>query len=656
MSETLEIRSELTLVGIEQIKNDLAAVKQRFEQGDSARETAQKGFGEWLSTAHQLAGVLGVNLASVYEKVKLVGAEFISAGENAESGDQAIAALLATTQGQSFDKAIKNAEQLGDRLDDIAIGAGVSGEALGDAFQTVVERTGATESGIKRATEEVEKLAIISSNLNKDTGAITSEYSLMQEGMLKTKGQLFQLLQSTGIFGTKTKGVSEAWAALTDEKRAELLNYGLSKLSDKMRDMPPTFKQAQASLDNMLRIGKENIGQPLIEELTPALQDVTQEIMRLGPDISEIGHALAKEVGGGIREGGRMMREALSWVKDHKGEIAADIRSAADRVKSVFEFVLAHKEEIGIALGVKTAMPVLKPIAGGIADAYSAGASGAGGGVRGFAAIGMAGGVASVVALTAAVISLGLAADQTRKLVAELEDQEDTRLGGLRKLQEVAASGDVEQTKNAAESMRAIDEAAGRMNPKLKEFYDSVIRTAQRARDTKTTDHEMLAKQIALGARGSADADAMGGVGGKGASADVQNYAMNQVSVLTNAYNEAMKQGDRGMALLAAQTLAQGHLVGEAFLKANQDVEGGLDAMADLLASSGSQFADFANKVKSKSAAPPAPKIVMPGAKITMVQDFRDKDPDKIAVVLKRDLARAIDRKTSARYSGVFGY
>jgi hypothetical protein len=77
--------------------------------------------------------------------------------------------------------------------------------------------------------------------------------------------------------------------------------------------------------------------------------------------------------------------------------------------------------------------------------------------------------------------------------------------------------------------------------------------------------------------------------------------------------------------------------------------------MAELLLGAGPQFAGFAGQLKGKTAAPPAPKISMPGAKITVNQNFRQQDPDRVAVVFKRDLARTVERRTSARYSGIFG-
>lgn len=655
-AEDVEIRTELALVGIEEIKLQLRDVRARFNEVDKGRDEAQKGFGDWIGTAHQLAGVLGTNLSSIVERVRGMGAEFLHAGSAAETGDAQVAALIATAQGKKAGDAIETAKMLGDALDDVAIKAGVSGDALGNAYQIVLERTGATENGVVRATEQIDRMATIAGKLGKDVGAIATEFAAMEEGQVRVKGQLFQLLQSTGIFGEKTKDAAKTWAALTDEKRAELLAYGLDQLSSKMAKMPPTFAQSQAAFENMIRISKEKIGEPIIRELTPALREVADEVMKLGPDLEELGSALAKEVGQGVREGGRLFRDALGWLRDHKSEIAEDLRAAAKHVKDAFEFVLAHKEEIALAFGAKAAMPLLKPAAGVVADVARSGYGGAGGGVLGVGAGGIGGAATSLGAFTAAIVGVGLAADQAARLVSEMADAEDTRLGGLRRLTEMAETGDVDRTRRTVETMMQLDEAAGRMNPKLKEFYESTIRSAERFKGFKEDDSDRLRKQIAMGQRGTSDLDAMGGAKlGADTQKQMDQFASNQVAILVNAYNQAVSMGDRNMQLLAAQAIAGGQVVGKAFLMANTEVAGGLEAMAELLMNAGPQFAGFAQQLKGKMAAPPAPKISMPGAKITVNQNFRKSDPDNVAIVMKRDLARQVERRTSARYSGIFG-
>jgi len=182
-----------------------------------------------------------------------------------------------------------------------------------------------------------------------------------------------------------------------------------------------------------------------------------------------------------------------------------------------------------------------------------------------------------------------------------------------------------------------------------------MVAAAKTARAMKDINAEVDRKKIDDARRTAMDLDAMGGTGSKGINDELNASAGMQVGVLLNAYNNAMKQGDQGMALLAAQALASGQMVGQAFLKTNAEVSGGLDAMADLLMSSGGQFAGFAASLKSKVAAPAAPKILMPGAKITVNQDFRNKDPDAVAIAFKRDIAKAAERRTSARYTGLFG-
>lgn len=655
MSEKVEIRTELILAGVEKNNRDLAEMKAKFDQTSKGAEQARSSFGEWAATASHLANVVGMNLTSIIAKVREVGAEYLAAGADAESGDHGVAALIATAQGSKFDDAIEKAGMYGDALDEIAVRAGVSGNAVGGAFQAMLEVTGATEQGIARAADQVSDLAVVSAKLGKDTEGLAREYSFMGEGVLKTKGQLFQLLQTTGIFGKDTKKAAEGWATLTESKRAELLQQGLGQLAARMREMPPTFKQAEASFDNMIRVGKEEFAQPLVEALTPAIEDATRELVKMRPEMAALGREVAHELAPDIRTGAHAVRDALGWVRDHKAEIAADLKAAAQHVRDAIGFVLAHKEEIALAFGAKAAMPLLKPAYGVASDVAKAGSTGAGGGVLGYATKGVAGATASLAAFTAAIVSVGVAADQAQKLARELADAEDTRLGGLRRLQELSESGDIEATESAARSMQEIDDAAGRLTPELSRFYDSMVAGARKVHEVDAMQSEHLKRQIEIGAKGSNNADAMRAPGGK-VSEDLQGYAQAQEWILLNAYNQAMQAGNKQMALLAAQTIASGALVGDAFLKTAKDVEGGFGAMAELLEASGGQFAGFASKLKDKGGVPAAPKIVMTGGQtFNLKQDFRDKDPDKIAVVFRRDVGRVIERRASARYSGPFG-
>ena len=655
MSDKVEVRTELILAGVEKNNRDLAEMKAKFDQTSKGAEQARLSFGEWAATASHLANVVGVNLSSIAEKVKQLGGEFVDAGHAAEAGDVALATMIQTAQGGKLEDAVQKAQGIGDAFDEMAVRVGISNEALGNAFQVLAERSDATDASLGSNMGQLQNLAQIASKLGKDVGALASEYSLMGEGMLRTRGQLFQLLQSTGIFGKDTKKAAAAWGELTDAKRAELLKFGLDKIGGDIAKMPGYFGDASDALSSMVRMAKEKVGEPIVKELTPAVQGLAEDLYKLGPDIEDFGRLVAKELGGSVREGGRWIKESILWLKDHKAEIAADLKAAAQHVRDAIGFVLAHKEEIAVAFGAKAAMPLLKPAAGVVADVARAGYGGAGGGVAGFGASGVPGATASLGAFAAAIAAVGLAADQSVKLARELADAEDTRLGGLKRLQELSATGDVERTENAVRTMAQLDEAAGRMTPQLRQFYDSMVEGARRTQQVEADSAEHLRKQIAIGATGSSNADAMRGAGGK-ASADVQGYAMNQEWILLNAYNQAMQAGNKQMALLAAQTIASGALVGDAFLKTAKDVEGGFAAMAEMLAASGDQFAGFASKLKDKGAVPAAPKIVMTGGQTFNVkQDFRDKDPDKIAVVFRRDVGRVIERRASARYSGPFG-
>jgi len=657
VAESNEVRTRLILE--DETSGPLDKVEQGLDDVTSAEDKAESGFASFAATASHTATALGVNLREVVGKFEEWGKELINVGAAAESGDNAVAALIQNAQGKKFDEALGMAEELGDRLDEIAIKAGISGDAVGDAFQVILEKTGASEQGVKSATDQLAKMSTIAGVLDKDVGGIAQEFAFMQEGQLKVKGQLFQLLQGTGVFGDNVKKAVASWATLTEEKRAAILSDGLSRLAGTMDKMPPTFKQAEAGLENMIRLAKEDIGQPLIEELTPAVDELSNTLVELGPDIRDFGKAMAKDVGAAVRAGAKDLKEAVGWLREHKDEIAQGFREGAEKVKEVVSFILEHKEEIALAFGAKAAMPIIKPVASGVTDVAKAGYGGAGGGVLGVGEKGIAGATTSLAAFTAAIVSVGIAADQAAKLAAEVADAEDTRLGGMKKLAELADKGDVEQVKNVVESMRQIDDASGKLTPQMKLFYDTVLRNAESARDAQEAEQDRLKAQIDMGRRGAADLDAT--AGGK-FSADTQGQidqgARNQAALLVNAYNQAITSNNDKMALLAAQTLAASGLVGKALLDSSQQIQGGFEGMAEVLSAGGADFKDFADKLKAKGAGgtAKAPTINFNGGQsIKLVQNFRDQDPDRVAIMSMKGFGKAAMRQVQSRLTSPFG-
>lgn len=650
-----EVKTKLTLE--DGASQPLDKVEDKVEDVEKAEKKAGDALKEWAQTAAHVAQSVGVNLSEVVGKARDVAMSFVNAGAGAESGDAAIAALIKTAQGKSAEDAIDNAEELGDAIDEIAIGAGIAGDSVGAAFQNILEKTGSTEEGIRRATEELDDMAVVAGKLDKDVGGIAQEFAFMQEGVLKTKGQLFQLLQSTGIFGTDSKKAVEAWGKLTEEKRIELLRYGLNKLSGEMRDMPPTFKQATAGLENMVRISKEAIGQPLIEELTPAIEEVTRELIKMGPELTDFGHTMAKDVASAVREGGKMLRESVSWLREHKDELAMAFKDGAAAVWKVVQFVLDHKEELALAFGAKTVAPT---VAKGV---------GAVGGFIGtmnkaekdFGAYKMSGAmttVASMTALAAAIVAVGLAADQAIKLLDEMADAADTRQGGMKKLMDLAQAGDVENVRNTVGTMMQLDEAAGKLDDKMRKFYQTVLDTAEAANRNKAGDTDALRRQIEIESAAINDtyAKSIGDQSAAGA-AWAANMTQNQLAILINAYNQAAKNNDTAMMQLAATTIAGSGLVSEAFLKSSTQIEGGFSQMADVLMNAGAGFGSFISQLRGKGpTAPKAPTLNLNGGQtFNIKQDFRQQDPDRVAVLFRRDVARMAGRTLQSKFAGPFG-
>jgi hypothetical protein len=88
-------------------------------------------------------------------------------------------------------------------------------------------------------------------------------------------------------------------------------------------------------------------------------------------------------------------------------------------------------------------------------------------------------------------------------------------------------------------------------------------------------------------------------------------------------------------------------------------IAGGMDAMIKMLEDKAPELArklrEAGNVVKTQGGVKPAAGITFNGANFHIKQDFRDQDPDRIALVFKKELSSAAVSRTMARTATPFG-
>ncbi len=651
----VEVRTKLTLD--DQASGALKRIKDGFGDVEEGQKRAAGGMGFFTATLANFAAMsIGPAARGLYDFAK----GFLDAAAAGQDADQAIAGLITAVQGIPWKEAHDQAEALGDAIDEIGIAAGQPIDDVANAFQALIELEGASAAGIAKAKDEVAKMATVANVLGMSTEAIAREYGMMGEGMLRTRGRLFQLLQTTGIFGQNTKEAATYWAKLTEAQRTEALARGLEEVSGKLGKATPTFHDLLNSIENMWEVAKEKLGEPLLNALIPVMKDLVEKMKAGRGEIEAFAKSMSTDVKKWVEKAAKAIQDGFEWIKTHHEEIRDAIVDGVNTARGVVEFILAHKEEIALAFGVRAVAPVISAgaeVAKGVTGLAAQG-------IPGLGVVGTGGGIAAagvaLAAFTAAVVTAALAAEQAAKLYKEAGGTRgetgrslDARLEYARQIKATAGGEWRQWSPQEVEAFGHIRESAVKEATELGEdswkvgeafdaawaaHMDAVHRMQQIGESFERTNEEIRRLEEA----GEDPGLAIGGI--------------------TSMFTQAVQANDQGMAIYLATLLSKNKNLADTFIFAADLTGQSIDAFVSMVEGKASGLEELIKQLQERgaqtSAAPttPAPKISMSGGQtFNIKQEFRDQDPDRVAFVFRRDIVRAAENRLQAITTSPFG-
>jgi hypothetical protein len=652
MAGTTTISTELTLDDL--ASEILKQIQGNTEKTSEAAEHAKEGFGSFARETVSVLHELGINVTELASKVLEFGKSFVEVAAEGQTADQALAAMMSTTQGLGFDSVIEDAQRLGDEMDAIAGKTGAIGD-LGQAFNQLSLYTGASEQGIEKASNQIYSLAQISRVMGRDVGQVTQEFALMQEGMLKPKGQLFQLLQTTGLFGDSAKKAAAAWGTITEDKRVQILDAALGAVTGKLEKIPPSFNNQVSSLKQMVSAAKEKIGEPFMEALMPAMTSAIDRVGTMTPALVNLAKTLGKDVGEWVNKGIGLMAEGFQWVNDHHEQIMAtlkdgwaDVKSAWAFIKSVVDFIVQNKETI-MALG---AMYGIQQGAKAGGDLYAS----------------IAKSVTSMNALehstTAAGVGLAIfaaaAVQITEDILKAKADEQDSAIKGGQvrndQIMDAMRRGDVEKIERLQVNRQQQDAAHGG-DTSYRQYEMKDLDSALKVAKDKT----------ALNAHAAAEAIHAAGfdIANAHAAATARQYASvalytdsfaKDIASVIYTYNNAVASHDT-----ATQAMIEGVVKGSsdlrtAFDESTIEIEGGMLGMQQTLRNMADLVTAAAIEASGETTKVSIGGLTGSGnVTVNMKQDFRQQDPDRVAVAFERSIERMAEHRKTATTSSPFG-
>jgi len=681
-----EVKTKLTLD--DAASKILDEIRDGFEELNESVDDVKQGTGDLVKEF--VAMTAAVNFTEMVKGAYNYGTAIVTMASGVHDAEQALAGFKAGMEGMPWMVARREAEALHDEIEDLAITIGQSRDDILAGHNAIITFLGGSSEAYATAKKNIEDLTVVANVTGLSVQELGAQFGKMGAGFLSTESAVFNLLRGTGIFAENIKDVTKEWQELTQAERLERLEYATGKLADNLATAKPTMTDLLTSMQEMGKQFLETMGEPVLDELIPVFEDLRDRFMESKAELRAFARTMGREVAKWVVEAADKIKEGFEYLRTHGEEFKQHILDAMSTVKRVVDFIIANKEAIAIAFGARMAAPVVAPAAQAAKGLYQMGAGGTQ--IGGAALAGAAGGAATIAAFAAAVASFGLAVDQYVRLQSELSNERGdagARMDFMKRFEATQKAGGVEAHRRLSaeevahfqhvsnelvkqadafgmtqRQMRSYTDGLMAMHQKNRELvqdFQNMVDATAKAEAITQQYTETMKKQVSEGKYTQAAADEMI----KQFAAENEETYLNAAMSLGTAWNVAMNADQTGRAQFIAKLLGGATHLQDAFIASADMSAAGFSELASQMEQYSKEFAERlrnAAKAEEKIEAaakegPKAPKIHMSGGQTFKIQqDFRDQDPDRVAIVFQRDIARSAERRYQARTTTPFGY
>lgn len=656
MSDT-EVHAKLTLD--DAASAALEHIKGKFEQvNEKVKETTH----ELLNMAKQAAAVaVGFQLSGLIDSFKELGEETFHAAGELQNQTKELAGLIAVTDGgvHSFKELNDQAAEMGERLEGAATASGVTKAQMVDAFEMIAQRS---TRGVEAVADMTEKMALASRALPGGMARMSEAWRDLEMGFIRPRNALLMLMKQTGVVEGPIKKVGAALNKLMQdptgagrEKVFQLAESAIAKMAERTKDMPMTFEQISNSLKNVREAIFEGIGMPMLRAVQPAFEKMLGYFKKHREEIEKIAQSVGVKVGEWITEAATKIQEGFEYLRAHADEIMNALTKGGAALMAAIKFMVDHKELIlGLAVAQKLG-PGAASLAGGVAKALPGIGTALGEGAGALTASSAAGFGAAVGTFAFAAATWAWAAQQDAALREEAGigffDAAGRFIQGVRAANAESSGGKLKSYHGSAAeasnavlnlhaSMRALQAAMTNGDPpaqlgvlagKLDAMAIASVEVGEKV-DASVYGMSQAAHRLAADAGAAAFAEHMDQVRKQTVDVDVATHEfLLTVQRATADHKKTVEQA-------ASTILAVNPELLTALAGTGSTVKQGIDAIKKAL-----------NNMPDTDKLELTPTVNMGGVTVVMQQDFRDQDPDRIALIFRRDLMRAAMSPLSAK-------
>ncbi len=662
------------------LEDESSSVLHHISEGfEGVTEHVKETAHEFLSFARDAAAVaVGVNISSIADTFKELGEEAFGAAAGVENQVRGLAGMLSISDktGASIGELREHAAGLKEELEEMSVAAGANSAEVIQGFGEMAERSQHTQEELTHLTES---MIYAGRAISGGFGSIAGGFQSMELGMIRASNPVVLLIKQAGLLDGTAKQVAKTLTKMAQSGHIEdvvkLGEEAITRMGEKMKTVAPGFQELTASFHTLREQIFESLGEPVLTAVKGPLEELQHYLIENKEAIHAFAHEAGEKAGEWIVEAAHLFKDGFEYVKDHAEEIKDAISTAARLIKEAFQFVLDHKVELALAFGAGPATRLLGGAASAIGGAV-AGAAGAGGGAIGTAlavsegagaaarlgAVGsaMASMISPAVALQAAFVGIGLAVNQASKLANEYDD-------GSKDLAAYTAALKQASTDSSAWSKDVVDhmEEMRQKGLLLASSLGHGASELQAAYDQGVKGHEALLAVISGAQEAAAAVDRIGYLTNDltNVSPELQAAVDEAADGYGNAVNEAVATHNQAALMAEARLLVGSKNLQSAFIESANLTDAGFQGLIDTLQTLSPELAEKLKGVMGTT--PETAKAAVPkttvnnnfsgGQTFQIKQDFRDQDPDNIAVIFRNDVLKASTNRAAALTGGTYG-
>jgi hypothetical protein len=590
-------------------KEAASHVAHGLHQVSEGAEKSSASSSKAMMLAGAAAGAAAAGVALAVEAAKGGFEAFIGLGEHAAeafmASEEQVRGLAGTLtlidqNANSFEDLNELAGELKDELEGVAIQAGVTDDAMVAAFDDIIERGG---KGVEEARELAASMAYAGRAVKGGTESLSAGFEAIQMGMVRAKNPVVQLIASTHMLKGSAKEVAKQMQKMTIVEQMELAEKAIGRMGEKMKAAPMTIAQMKTSMGVAFENLFEEMGAPIVKALDPIVGKVRDLFLENGGALQEGARNFGKLMSQGLDVVLPLIDAASAAIKANWGELTAETGKMLANAKETLDYISKNKEAIA-----QTAVDIGKVLvtAGNL----------------------FLNPIRAMLAIVKAEVKFLMKAADAMHLFGSTKGGKYGALEGLQidEAREKAGGALRGQIQSFAPG-KPIDEGY------RKELHDKFIKEMKdagadaldaeeaytSAYSAAAADHDRSMAQVAKYRDGAVAADA---------------------ASFAKAWDIAERSNDEGTKEYVASFLAANRDLVKQIAEKGPEILG--SGFQDLVTKLEGMHSGIAGELKSghKIELGKANVIQNFSGGITIKQDFRDQDPDRVAAVFKSDLMK----------------